>query len=99
MLGFAMRAGKLIIGTEQVLLAMAKTKKPKLVIVSFTASDATKKKILNKSEFYGIKAVQINISQEELGAILGKSYAPVCVAVTDDRFADEIEKAALSEKN
>ena len=45
MLGFAMRAGKLIIGTDLVCSAMSSKKAPKLVVVSEGASDGTKKKI------------------------------------------------------
>lgn len=95
MLGFAMRAGKLIIGTELVCRAMAsKTTAPKLVAISFSASNATKKKLTTKCEFYGIKSVQINMSTDDLGNLLGKTYAPAAVGVTDEGFAKEIEKVA-----
>ena len=57
MLGFAMRAGKLILGTDIVCRAMPKRGAGRvlLVAVSCTASDATKKKLFTKSEFYGIR--------------------------------------------
>lgn len=96
MLGFAMRAGKIIIGTEMICKAMAsKNGAPRLVVLSDGASDGTKKKLKTKSEFYGIKLVQINMSTDELGAILGKTYAPAAVGVTDEGFAKEIEKATV----
>ncbi len=93
MLGFAMKAGDLIIGTELVCLAMAKEKPPKLVLVSCSASDATKKKITTKGAYYGIPVEEIEIEQEELGHLLGKTTTPAALAVTDSRFAEEIDKA------
>ena len=95
MLGFAMRAGKLIIGTELVCQALSSRKPPFIVAVCNTASDGTKKKISTKCEFYGIKMVQINMSTEELGALLGKTYTPAVLGVMDSGFAKEIEKQAI----
>ena len=94
MIGLAMRAGKVTIGTEQVCLAMSRKGrgKPSLVLVSVGASEATKKKITVKTEFYGIEAMEINISIEELGRILGKTYAPATVAIVDTGFADAIRR-------
>ena len=99
MLGFAMRAGKVILGTESVCSAMAKNgkAKPRLVLIAENASEGTKKKLLTKAEFYGIEAITINIDSSELGRILGKLYAPATVAVVDDRFAEEIKKAVQAD--
>lgn len=96
MLGFAMRAGKLTVGTELVCRALAKGT-ARLVIVSSYSSEATRKKLLQKSEFYGISATEVDIDTERLGRILGKSYAPAAVAVLDGAFAEEIKKAVVSE--
>ena len=94
MMGFAMRAGKVILGTDTVCHAMAdKKSKLMLVVLSEYASDATKKKILTKCEFYKIQALQINMSTDELGDLLGKSYSPAVVGITDEGFAREISKA------
>ena len=95
MLGLAMRAGKVVIGTEQVCISMAKrgNAKPRLVLISREASEATKKKIFVKAEFYGIEAVEIDVGSEELGRLLGKTYGPAVVAVVDDGLADAIRKA------
>ena len=97
MLGFAMRAGKVIFGTDTVCSAMAGRGKDRarLVLVSSTASEGTKKKLLQKAEFYGVDALQINIDSDELGRLLGKLYTPATVAIIDDRFAEEIKRAAL----
>lgn len=95
MLGFAMRAGKVIIGTELVCSGMASGGKnrPRLVLLAHTASDGTKKKISTKAEFYGVDVLTVNIDSDELGRILGKLYAPATVAIIDDRFAEEIRSA------
>ena len=90
MLGFAMRAGKVLIGTDPVISAMQGKHKPQIVLISHTASDGTKKKLKFKCEFYGIKAVQINLSTEELGALLGKTYTPAVIGIMDEGFAKEI---------
>ena len=94
MLGFAMRAGKLVIGTELICRAMPRGL-VKLVLVSRTASDPTKKKLFVKCEYYGIAAVEADIDTERLGKLLGKTYAPAAVAVTDVGFAEEIKKATV----
>ena len=91
MLGFAMRAGKIIIGTDIVCSSLSSKKPPKLVGVSVGASEGTKNKLKFKCEFYGIKMVQINLSTEELGALLGKTYTPAVIGITDEGFAKEIE--------
>ena len=96
MLGFAMRAGKVVIGTESVCSAMAKRgkDKPRLVLIAKGASEGTTKNLLTKSQFYGIDTITIDIDSSELGRLLGKLYAPATVAIVDDRFAEEIIRAA-----
>ena len=91
MLGFAMRAGKTVVGTDLVCRAMPSSK-VKLVIVSAGASDSTKKKLTTKCEFYGICHLVAELEPEELAKTVGKSFAAATVAITDDRFAKEILK-------
>jgi len=91
MLGFATRAGKIIVGTDLVCRAMP-SGKVKLVVVSRGASDSTKKKLTVKSEFYGIKSLIADIDTEELSRIVGKSSATAAVAVTEEMFSREILK-------
>ena len=95
MLGFAMRAGKVIIGTELICSALARrgAQSVRLVMISHTASDATKKKLLTKCEFYKKDAIIVDIESGELGRLLGKTYAPAAVAIVDDNFANEIRRA------
>ena len=98
MLGFAMRAGNLVIGTDLISRAMARGE-VKLVVISSGASDSTKKKLTVKSEFYKVTAILLEIDQDELGKLIGKTYSPAAVAVTADGFATEIKKAFAEMKN
>lgn len=97
MLGFAMRAGKVIIGTEQVFAALPRKGRVKLVLLCTDASDETKKRVRVKCEFYSTPAIEIGMDMQSLGALIGKTYAPACVALTDDGFATEIKKLYMSE--
>ena len=95
MLGFAMRAGKVVVGTDLVIGAIrAKGKnRAQLVLICKEASENTKNKLSYKSEFYKINALQIDLSPEELGQRLGKKSSIVCCAITDGGFAEEITKS------
>lgn len=98
MLGFAMRAGRVLLGTDIVISAMQKGR-ARLIIVSEGASEGTKKKIKFKAEFYEVPVIYTTLTADELGERLGKSYAPVVIAVTDDGFASEILKAKEKDSN
>ena len=91
MLGLAMKAGKVVIGTEQVISFMQKGK-VRLILVSGNASDGTKKKMLHKCEFYGIRREELAIDTDELGRLLGKTYTPAVVGITDENFSRAIIK-------
>ena len=95
MLGFAMRAGKLLIGTDLVCSSLSRSGKSsvELVLLCAAASDGTKKKIHNKCEFYGKDLREISTDPGELGRSLGKTYAPMVIGVCDAGFATEIRKA------
>ena len=92
MLGFAMRAGKLVFGTDLILTAVAKNK-VKLVVISDTSSDATRDKLKKKCDYYSVRYIEIEMSQHELGALFGKDYRPASVCVLDEGFAREIINA------
>ena len=94
LIGLARRAGKLIIGTELICRAMPKRKdgSVRLVIISDKASEATRKKLTVKSDFYGIEYIEVSIDTEELGRSIGKTFAPAAVAVTDENFAKELRR-------
>ncbi len=89
MLGFAMRAGRILLGTDTVCDSL-KRGNVKLVIISDGASDGAKKKIFRKCDFYGINAVSVDASPEAFGEALGKPYAPVVIGIADEGFAREL---------
>ncbi len=99
MLGFAMRAGKVIIGTDLVTTGMKRkgNDRIRIALIASDASEATKKKIHTKGEFYGIEVKEIDLDTATLGTLLGKTFGPATVAICDDGFAKEI-RAALSDK-
>ena len=99
MLGFAMRAGKVIIGTELVTVAMKRkgNDRIRITLVASDASEATKKKIRTKGEFYDIEVREIELDTATLGELLAKTYGPATVAICDDGFAKEIRAALASE--
>ena len=101
MLGFAMRAGKVIIGTDAVCSSLSKkgAARPRIVLLSESASEGTRSKVTHKCEFYGVEVQTIDIDSSELGRLLGKLYAPATVAIKDDGFAKEIRKALLPERD
>lgn len=91
MLGLAMKAGKVVIGTEQVITFLQK-RKVALVLVSGNASEGTKKKIRFKCEFYKTALTEVKVDTDELGRLLGKTYAPAVVGITDENFSNAISK-------
>ena len=96
MLGFAMRAGKVDTGAD-IIARELPLRTVKLVIVSSEASDATRKRMRTKCEFYKVKFAEIEVSVEDLSAHLGKISSTVCVGIKDDGFANEIIKVLYSE--
>ena len=91
MLGLAMKAGKVVIGTEQVITYLQKGR-VKLVLLSGTASEGTKKKIGFKCEFYKTRIYEVTVDTDELGRLLGKTYSPAVVGITDENFSNVIAK-------
>lgn len=89
MLGLAMKAGKVVIGTEQV-IAFLKKERLKLVLLSGNASEGTKKKISFKCEFYKTRILELTVNTDEVGRLLGKTYAPAVVGITDENFSNAI---------
>ena len=97
MLGLAMKAGKVVIGTEQV-TAFLQKKRLKLVLLSSASSDGTKKKISSKCEYYQVSLSELPIQTDELGSLLGKTYTPAVVGITDENFSNAITKLLNSEE-
>lgn len=94
LLGLAMRAGKLISGTNQVLESI-RDQESSLVIVAEDASENTKKQFLNKCDYYQSPLVII-FYQAEISSALGRERT-VC-AFTDDGFAKSFKNCLTDKK-
>ena len=99
MLGFAMRAGKAVLGTDLILSSMSIKGKGRVwvVVISCEAADNAKEKLMTKARYALVPVVEVEIGMAELGRLLGKTYAPCAVAITDEGFAKEIVNAKASE--
>ncbi|MBQ8173886.1 MAG: ribosomal L7Ae/L30e/S12e/Gadd45 family protein [Clostridia bacterium] len=98
-LGLCKRAGRVICGTPMVCGALAESKKPPLVLYSLGASASSQKKVVCKCDFYGVHAVGLEISPEELGHAVGKTGAMAALAVTDAGFAEAMVKKLFPEND
>ena len=88
MLSLCQRAGFLVCGEQAVELAL-KDSRAKLVIIAEDASQNTKKKFLNKSEFYKVNVVVYG-SKQELSNAAGKYKKAVFAVTENDNFAERI---------
>ena len=88
MLGLAKKAGRLVVGTKNAIAAV-RGGKAKLVIAASDISDATRKRISDKTGTYGVETVYISETTVSLGNALGKT-ATACAAITDNGFADAV---------
>ena len=93
MLGFAMRAGKVTIGTEPVLRGLSDKKPPALVLLAADAAPHTAEKVQRKCAACRVPLIVLPMDGTEIGALLGKTYAPVTLGICDARFAHEIGEA------
>lgn len=95
MLGLATRSRNVVSGgfaTEQAV----KSGKAYLVIIAEDASDNTRKKYSNMCEFYEVPCAYYS-TKEVLGHAMGKEERTT-LAVTDEGFADSIQKHLLDSK-
>ncbi len=95
MLGFAMKAGKIALGTDLVISSMKAKgdKKAKLILLSSDVSERTELRIGFKAEYFETPLRKIDVASDILADALGKSCKSVAVAILDERFAEEILKA------
>jgi len=87
LLGLAMRAGQVVSGEEGVLAAV-KSQKAALVIIAADASDGTKKKFTDKSNYRDIP-FRIVFEKDVLGHAIGKKTRAV-VGILDPNFAKKM---------
>lgn len=100
-LGLAARARALVIGTPLICTALSqgKGKAPHLVLLAEDASPNTKKRLTDRTGFYGVTIRSLSLSCAQLAHTIGKKEALVAaVGVTDQNLAAAI-LAALDENN
>ena len=91
MIGMCARARKIIIGCDQVCMALPEKKAQKkvhLVLEASGVSENTHKKLSDKCLYYKVQKEIIPLSQEELAHAIGKKGSMVAaVAVTDEQMS------------
>ena len=92
MIGIAAKAGKIASGEFSTEKAV-KTGTAYLVITAEEASDNTKKKFKNMSDFYEVPYFEYQ-TKENLGRAIGKEFR-ASLAITDANLAKAIEKKLL----
>ncbi len=101
LLGLAARARALTIGTPLICTALShgKGKAPTLVLLAEDASPNTKKRITDRTAFYGVELRSLPLTCAQLAHAIGKKEALVAaVGVTDQNLAAAI-RAALDDHN
>lgn len=88
LLGLALRAGKLVHGEASVLAAV-RNKSASYVFVAEDASDNTKKKFTDKTNYYEVP-ISFDFSGELISQAIGKNRSSV--ALIDQGFAKSMKK-------
>ena len=100
--GLAARARALVIGVPLICTALSKGaagKTPRLVLCTEDCSPNTKKRITDRTAFYGVPCRSLPLTCAQLAHAIGKKEALVAaVGVTDQNLAAAIA-AALQENN
>ena len=90
MLGIAMRAGALTLGTDGVLAEIA-ARRVAIVLLDEAASENTKKKFRDSCAFYGAELVET--AQDRLGFAVGKP-GRMCAAVAKGPLGEKLKSIA-----
>ena len=102
MAGFAMRAGKLICGTDKICDEIRRhgipddgetlAKPVGVVLLTEDASANTQKRIENACRYYRVELIRTALTSDELATRIGRAAAAAC-ATFDKGFADGMKKA------
>lgn len=95
-LGLAMRAGKLVLGSEAV-IEQIRSGKAKAVYYAEDVSSNTEKKFRDCCGHHGAEAVKLGYTMAELSSALGKTCNVSAVCVSDENFYKVISKAIYQE--
>ncbi|MGX7111327.1 L7Ae/L30e/S12e/Gadd45 family ribosomal protein [Gemella cuniculi] len=89
LLGLMQRAGKLITG-EDLIIKNLKNRKIKLLVITEDCGVNTKKKLVDKSNFYSVDYI-IFSSIEDISVAIGRDNR-VAVGITDDGFIKKFKQ-------
>ena len=89
-LSLARRAGKALCGTPLACDAL-RAGEAVFVLLSKTASENSKKRVVNCASHYNTKLLYTELTPTELGAAIGKGSL-ACVGITDKNLAFNIER-------
>lgn len=95
-LGLAYKAKKVKLGVDHMVTFMQK-KQARLVLIASDASDLTKKKVTDKTKYYGIDLCE-SYDCNELSSSIGKSNIKV-ITIIDDGFARLIKSNKGCDEN
>ncbi|MCQ2427386.1 MAG: ribosomal L7Ae/L30e/S12e/Gadd45 family protein [Clostridia bacterium] len=88
-LGLCARAGKLEYGTPKVCDAL-KEGKVFLVVEASGNSDNTRKRLSDRSAYYGVRLIEADADKIELGRYSGRPEGTAVVAVRDRGLAEAV---------
>ena len=89
LLGLMQRAGKLITG-EDLIIKNLKNKKIKLLVIAENCGVNTKKKLEDKSNFYGVEHIEFS-NIENISIAIGRDNR-VAVGITDSGFIKKFKQ-------
>ena len=94
-LGLCRRAGRLVMGVDQVCEALKRADRVPVYLVAEAAdtSEATHKKVMNKCAFYHIPHVRLASGGGELAKALGKQNVTGAACVTDSSLCQAVLNA------
>ena len=93
-LGLAAKAGRTVVGVPLICTALQQAKKDKTPLVVLLAGNCaanTKKRITDRTAFYGVPLVELQTDTEALALFVGKRDAAVAaVGITEQHLAGAI---------
>ena len=90
-LGLCAKARQLVLGTPMICDALKSKKKPYLVLCASDNSENTAKRLADRTAFYGVRMIRLEIDGEALAAAVGKSGRVAAVAVCDENLCRLVE--------
>ena len=94
-LGLCRRAGRIVMGVEQVCEALRRADRVPVYLVAEASdtSGATHKKIISKCAFYQIPHVRLGTGGGELAKALGKQNVTGAACITDPSLCEAVRNA------